>query len=248
MRTYKELITAVADKMFMTSEDLNTTEYNSKVPRLVNECLTIVANEFKPLVKQINLTYKGEYNPVVAPILVPMDGDYYKVTYNSVEPDANVGVVLYKGDRILWRNEDWQVHRQGYIVIDMPEDFLEFADFNPTVRNRYGKIIPGDFVYLQNAIQLSCIDDYTYQIQYHAVYPLITDAEADSGDSVDLVCLGIPISVLNVIPTYVASELMLEDDPQRSVMLRNQFEVMAQRLEQREIYKTEHIEVRGGWL
>ena len=62
MRTYADLVSAIAGKMFMSADDLNTTEYNSLVERLINECLTMIANDLKPKEKRLQVVYKGEYN------------------------------------------------------------------------------------------------------------------------------------------------------------------------------------------
>ena len=59
--------------------------------------------------------------------------------------------------------------------------------------------------------------------------------------------INIDVSVLNLLPTYIASQVLAQDDIQRSVILKNEFEVMLSRLYNENMYAVKHYESKGGW-
>lgn len=255
MRTYADLVSAIAGKMFMSADDLNTTEYNSLVERLINECLTMIANDLKPKEKRLQVVYKGEYNyPSDIDLSTAKVGDYYKVKSAGDEPHPVIGEIIEKSD-IIWLMKtgeemvdgvltdvgEWVIERGANTLhIVMPEDFLSFSDYKPIFQypdGRYGQ----ELIFVsENTAKVPGLQTCT--VFYNGLYPHV-----ESGDD-DLVKRGIPVSVMNVIPTYVASELLMEDDIQKATMYRNQFEILAARLETSEDFRVEEIRVKGGWL
>ena len=116
-------------------------------------------------------------------------------------------------------------------IIRMPDNFLSFSEFT-----YYDDIsfISDDEIRIDR--------DGTHHITYNATYEQITKEIIDN-DSV----LNIPQSVLITIPTYVASQLLSQDDIQRSTILRNEFELMLSRLDTTIIYEEQHYHSIGEW-
>lgn len=122
-------------------------------------------------------------------------------------------------------------------VVTMPEDFLSFADMIGYLNSESDPTV----VYITDKqIMLPEIGDY--KILYNALWHEITQ-----DDIVDDLILDIDSSVLNCLPTYVASQLLAQDDVQRSTILKNEFELMLARLDTNIMYETNHYKSNGGW-
>lgn len=119
--------------------------------------------------------------------------------------------------------------------------------------------MPSDFISYDNEIEYDGDeDDYGirymgrnklmidsegfYRVSYNALYPEITLSDI-TNDTV----LDIDNSVLYCIPSYVASQLLLQNDPQRSIMLRNEFELFVSRLDNNVLYDIQNFRSKGGW-
>lgn len=118
-----------------------------------------------------------------------------------------------------------------YDVINMPDDFLSF----------YVNGAPNP--------ELSYITDKTvtgkagdYKIYYNALWKEIT-----KDDIINDTTLPIDVSVLNCLPTYMASQLLSQDDIQRSAILKNEFELLLARLDTEIMYESNHFKSEGGW-
>ena len=122
--------------------------------------------------------------------------------------------------------------------VEMPDDFLSFAD----TRNYLdGKPDP-ELVYINDrSVQLPEVG--TYRIAYNAEYEGITKDKIEN-DSV----LNIPTSILNCLPSYIAAQILSQDDIQRSTILMNQFELMISRLDTTVYYEEKHFTSPGGWF
>lgn len=121
----------------------------------------------------------------------------------------------------------------------MPEDFLSFADMVNYVNGEPDPTI----VYLgdKNVI-LPKIG--RYKIFYNALWEPITEDYMNDQEQLDL---PIDQSVLNCIPSYVAAQIMAEDDVQRSTILKNEYELMLSRLDTNIMYQENHFKSSGGW-
>lgn len=122
-------------------------------------------------------------------------------------------------------------------LIEMPEDFLSFADMvyyldgveNPEL------IYVGD-----REVMLPKSGKYT--IYYNALWHNISKEDISND-----VVLTIDASVLNCLPTYIASQLLSQDDIQRATVLKNEFETMLARLDTNIMYQQNHFKSIGGW-
>ena len=122
-------------------------------------------------------------------------------------------------------------------VITMPDDFLSFADMT----NYHNNKPYDDIVYLSDRdFVVGELGDYV--IYYNALWEDITQEVIDE-DSV----LTTHTSVLNCLPTYIASQCLAQDDIQRSTSLKNDFELMLSRLDTNIMYQEQHYKSTGGW-
>lgn len=120
---------------------------------------------------------------------------------------------------------------------NMPSDFLSFDneieyegdEYNPQIkyvgRNKLRPIHVG-----------------VYHIYYNALYPEITKTHITADNVLD-----IDASVLYCLPSYVGSQLLAQNDPQRSAILRNEFELMLSRLDNNVLYDNQSFKSEGGW-
>lgn len=122
-------------------------------------------------------------------------------------------------------------------IITMPDDFLSYADMT----NYHNNTPWNDIVYLSDRdFVVGELGDYV--IYYNALWEDIT--EQDIKEDTELTT---HISVLNCLPTYIASQCLAQDDVQRSASLRNEFESMLSRLDTNIMYQEQHYQSKGGW-
>lgn len=119
----------------------------------------------------------------------------------------------------------------------MPEDFLSFADMVNYVDGEPDPTI----VYLGDK-NVMLPRKGRYKIFYNALWQSID--EESMAEDYDL---PVDQSVLNCIPTYVAAQILAEDDVQRSTILKNEYELMLSRLDTNIMYQENHFKSTGGW-
>lgn len=122
-------------------------------------------------------------------------------------------------------------------TITMPEDFLSFADMIV-----YHNNMPYDEVVYLSDRDFVVGETGRYFIYYNATWDNITEEDVQT-DKV----LTTDISVLNCLPTYIASQCLSQDDVQRSAILKNEFELMLSRLDTNIMYQNNHFRSSGGW-
>ena len=118
----------------------------------------------------------------------------------------------------------------------MPEDFLSFADM---INYHNGEPDP-TIVYVGDK-HIILPKKGRYRIFYNALWEPITEENMNDED------LAIDQSVLNCIPTYVAAQILAEDDVQRSTILKNEYELMLSRLDTNIMYQQNSFKSTGGW-
>ena len=122
-------------------------------------------------------------------------------------------------------------------IITMPDDFLSYADMT----NYHNNTPWNDIVYLSDRdFVVGELGDYV--IYYNALWDDITEQNIKEDTE-----LTTHISVLNCLPTYIASQCLAQDDVQRSASLRNEFESMLSRLDTNIMYQEQHYQSKGGW-
>jgi hypothetical protein len=118
----------------------------------------------------------------------------------------------------------------------MPDDFLSFADMINYLDGRPDPTV----IYLGDK-HIMLPEKGRYQIFYNALWKPISEENMDDSD------LPIDQSVLNCIPSYVASQILAEDDIQRSTILKNEYELMLSRLDTNIMYQQNSYKSTGGW-
>lgn len=122
-------------------------------------------------------------------------------------------------------------------IVTMPEDFLSFAD----LINYHNNKPWNDIVYLSDTdFVVGELGDYV--VYYNATWDNITEDDITNDTE-----LTTHVSVINCLPTYIASQLLSQDDVQRSAILKNEFELMLSRLDTNVLYQGNHYQSSGGW-
>lgn len=263
MKKWSEIQQATLNKMFMVLTDINedVNDYLSKMIGFANEALIFIANDICPNVREITLEYAGDLNYDMSLHNIVLEKYKY---YRAKEAGVFDGIEVAAGDYVYSNGTDWVISRKN-LVFKMPEDFISFADISPTFNpNEYTR---DKTLKMQKNAQLlhvgrdSVVLPYlgTYKLYYYALYSEIpldlatTDADRDLtkdhfDESGNLIMTGISQSVLNTLPSYIASQLQAQDDPQRSTILRNEFELMSSRLESNNLYNIEGFISEGDWV
>ena len=121
----------------------------------------------------------------------------------------------------------------------MPDDFLSFADMVNYLDNVADPII----VHITDKT-IMLPKKGSYKIFYNALWEPITEDYMNDQEQPDL---PIDQSVLNCIPSYVAAQILAEDDVQRSTILKNEYELMLSRLDTNIMYQSNSFKSTGGW-
>lgn len=128
------------------------------------------------------------------------------------------------------------VEKEDSVVI-MPDDFLSFYD---VVNYVNGEKNPKITYLTDRTIKLK--DKGNYTIFYNALWKDIDKNDIDKDNELD-----IDYSVLNCLPSYIASQVLAQDDIQRATILKNEFELLLSRLDTNVLYEQNHYVSEGGW-
>lgn len=122
----------------------------------------------------------------------------------------------------------------------LPDDFLSFTD----IVNYVDGIADPEIIYLDDK-RVILPKKGNYKIFYNSLWHYITEEDVNSKNANST--LNIDSSVLNCLPTYIASQCLAQDDIQRSAILKNDFELMLSRLDTNMLYQQNSYKSTGGW-
>jgi hypothetical protein len=249
MKKWSEIRQGIITKLFMDEKEVNSENenYASKFAYFANECLVNIANGVKPKIATFKpvLYEKSTYgvNFRLENGKFSTENAFGDVT--DLVPDTRMLYIDLMSDKkyIIKDEELLDVTDKDYYVVNtrirLPEDFLSFAD---TVNYVNGVADPA-IVYLNDKTIMLNVPG-VYQIFYNALWEPITEDYMNDQEQPDL---PIDQSVLNCIPTYVAAQILAEDDVQRSTILKNEYELMLSRLDTNIMYQENHYKSTGGW-
>ena len=245
MNKWSEIKQATLHKLFLSEAEARQQEYLEKFEYLANECLDFIANGVKPKIKYYTVLSTDKY--LALPKNIAYDSDNHKITFTD---DNGNSVSLEPSDVIYYDKEADKKYRliDNKLIetkdamlnepVEMPDDFLSFAE----ARNYLDDKPDPELIYINDrSIQLPEVG--TYRIAYNSAYEPITQDKIQQ-DSV----LNIPPSILNCLPTYIAAQILSQDDIQRSTILMNQFELMISRLDTTVYYEEKQFTSPGGWF
>ena len=248
MKKWGEIKQATADKMGFVIDELDIATVR-KFSTWANEALDIIANGVKPKLTSVVITVKEnilkgsgfkEAVSVGAPAI-----SYYDDKGKSSLVFANENTVYFEDEFTQYAySEKKGLHRiVGNVpnnIIRMPENFLSFADMLIYHDNE----VYNDVVYAGND-SLIFGETGEYLIYYNALWDHIPVFTREEGAN-DYV-INADLSVIRCLPTYIASQALAQDDTQRSVILKNDFELMLSRLDTNIMYQSNSFKSSGGW-
>lgn len=221
MRYWSEIVKATLYKMGINEGDDDSDEFKDRMPILANECLSMIANDLKPCIKKLRI-------------------EAIKNNTNVIMPDdflafSGIPIMLLTKDEIIYHPE---VYYNDWNDITL----LEMGTYTISYYARYGEI--SDNINQGDSTVYKSFDltkNYTRE-EYDKLFGLDTEGDPD-----EVVFNGIYSSVLDCLPTYIAAQLLAQDDLQKSSILKNEFEVLCQRLENNIMYQNESFKSPGGW-
>lgn len=249
MKKWSEIRQGIINKLFMDEDEVNSENenYAAKFAYFANECLDNIANGVKPKIA----TFKPVlYEKSIVGVNFELKDGIFSTENafgdkRTLEPDLHTLYIDLGTDKkyIIHKGELKDVTDEHYYVVNtrirMPEDFLSFSDL---VNYHDGEQDP-TIVYIDDKT-ISLNESGIYHIYYNALWEHITEDYMDDQEQPDL---PIDQSVLSCIPTYVAAQILAEDDVQRSTILKNEYELMLSRLDTNVMYESNHYKSTGGW-
>lgn len=128
-------------------------------------------------------------------------------------------------------------------VVEMPDDFLSFADITGFVDEKPET----DVIYVSDRL-VAFPTKGKHKVFYNATWYYITEDDTKiTAVTTEEKELPIDVSVINCLPTYIASQILAQDDIQRSTVLKNEFELMLAGLDTNIMYGENHYRSIGGW-
>jgi len=124
------------------------------------------------------------------------------------------------------------------VIVTMDDDFLSFSDLPVYLDGEK----TGEYKYYGYG-KIKIYAEGTYTLYYNALWDNITEDDINNNND-----LNIDTSVLMCLPSYIASQLLSQDDLQRSAILRNEFEMMLERLDLNETTDYRSFIDDGGWV
>ena len=219
MKYWSDIVKATLYKMGIAEDDDDATEFTDKMPIVANECLSMMANDLRPCLKKITIVNTER-------AIVTMPEDFLGF--------SGVPIILRTDKQIIYHPD---IEYNDWNVITLPD----VGVYTISYFARYGEI--PSYIKQGDTGPFKTFDltkSYTEK-EYNEIFGL-TPSESD-----EIVFNGIYSSVLDCLPTYMASQLIAQDDVQKSTILRNEFEVLAQRLETNIMYQNESFRSEGGW-
>ena len=247
----EELVNAIKLKMDIDPAD-NDDYYKNFYNTLINECLSNIVNTVLPYQRKIEVFYGGKLlKNDISGLKSPY---YYKLGVDVLDDEGNIlykknGWLYYKkiesedsyGNTTITYELSYQPYNNFGFMIDIPDDLLSFSDESLVMFvDENGKIeLNADILYV-NSKTLALPKDGNYTIWYNSEYPEVTDDN-------DMNLNFIPKNVLKIIPTYVASQLLLSEDPVKATYLKNDYETMLSRLDDNKPLASYEIKNSNGW-
>ena len=222
--TKQELITNIKLKMDNDALDNIDDYYTFYYTSLIDECLSLVANTVIPYQGCFVKNWGGYVSDLE---FTKDDNPNNKEMYFTAETELVLGPnkIAKRKDWIEFKDGEWVVQKRnnyGYIT-KLPNDFLSFSDESAVeFRNDQGDLFLNVDILYVNTREIALSKEGNYKIYYNAEYPSVADTDDLSY---------IPLNVLKIIPTYVAGQLLMNDDPAKAVQLKNEFEIKLSRLD-----------------
>lgn len=243
MKKWSEIKQATLNKLFLDEQEAQQQNYLNKFQYLANECLNIISNGVKPKIVPftVRITDLSLYkNKIEGENFSYSNG---KITYdyegnsNEIEPNENSIYYVSEGEQYIYSDNKLVRVQKEKGIITMPDNFISFADM---IGYLDGKPDP-TVVYLDDK-NIMLLEQGNYVLYYNACWDDIS-VEDVTNDNV----LSIDASVLNCLPTYIASQCLSQDDITRAAILKNEFELMLARLDTNILYESNHYKSEGGW-
>ena len=246
MNKWSEIKQATLNKLFLEESEAMQQGYLEKFQYLANECLNSIANIVKPRISVLSVanidTSSFSKNKVYGDSF-RYDYELGFIIYNQngvlVEriPEENTIYYVKDGEQYIFSNDNLLRIATSEGTVVMPDDFLSFADIIGYLNNEPDPSV----VYLTDK-KILLPKKGSYKIIYNALWNDITkdDVEQDN-------ILEIDKSVLNCLPTYIASQLLSQDDVVRSATLKNEYEMLIAGLDTNIMYESNHYKSTGGW-
>lgn len=245
MKKWSEIKQATLNKLFLDEQEAQQQGYLNKFQYLANECLNIISNGVKPRIVTFRAMVMdlSSYTKQVVGNNFTYDIDLNYIVYDQngvsaeIVPDEETIYYVNRGEQYIFSgNNLLRVQPQGGYVI-MPDNFLSFADMIGYLNGEPDPTI----VYLDDR-RVTLPDDGRYVLYYNATWDDITTNDIVTDD-----VLQIDSSILNCLPTYIASQCLSQDDITRAAILKNEFELMLARLDVNIMYESNHYKSEGGW-
>lgn len=240
--TKQDLIKKIQIKMDIdpTTTAIENDYYKNYYDSLIDEGLSVIANTVIPNQKIMKFRWLGYIDNPEGFTKNPEEGDYYTV---GADFWLNDDEFCRRKDWLKWDGETWQKQARNHygFLATIPDGFLSFSDEAPIkYYNQYDELeLNVDVLYVDSkTVALS--KDGTYEIQYNAEYDSIEDVKDEIKN--------IPRQVLDIIPSYVAGQLLMGEDPIKATQLKNEFETMMARLDINKPLVSYSINNSDGWV
>lgn len=210
-----------------------------KFPYLANEVITQVCSAVKP--KRTFAEFKVERK---ADLLYQLCRKYYQRPVEQVD----LSFLSVTDDELLDQTQmEFKYEYESYVFVgspvSMPADFISFgSDVSDVILSNGRRRETSDEDYVVHGYgQVVFLAPGTFYISYNARWFTFLNTTDDN------VVLPIPMDILDCLPSYIASQCLKIDDEQKSIIYRNEFELMLSRIDASSHSQNRTIKISGGW-
>lgn len=246
MNKWSEIKQATLDKMFISVEDATAEDYLKYMGTLANEALSFISNDKKALIRNVEVDYKPIIKGLIpqavkfkmlSHFLTYSDYDITRTYNNEFEQKPEV---IFSGDKRLTLIDYglYNIYFNAF-YFDIPKVLME-KDYD--LSRSYTQ---ADLDILEAGGTLDDEED-----SESITLTLNEDGTLTRGDTVreeEIIFYGIDQSVIACLPNYIASQILILSEPQRATLLRNEFEIMLERLETDTPINSVSSKSIGGW-
>lgn len=191
---YSDLLETILAKLNLTQAEAQYDNVLTKIPHLCNECLGDVANRGKPLYKLLIIDITKE---TVSP-----------TTLLPNETVSSERFITFDSDFLALTNEFIQ-----RVPITVTNGVItETTEYERVDGNKFRRLSSRQLLFPNEY-------EYRYLVPIICRYPRLATSDIAADDELD-----IELSILELIPNYVVSELLRVDDVGLSTSYRNSYE------------------------
>lgn len=239
--TYEDIKQRVFDILGYDADECNRLGYTQKIYRILNECLFRIANSIWPYLREYKFKLSGDKLP--ARVTMPPDFLSFADEQDAYLNGKNFILTNFIGeDGIILDGTETKDFGKVYqsnsceLHVDCENNILREFEYTIFYNAHYPRIIDGGINYEQIIFGKIKVNEEPWSVQKSPVKGSTTTEP-----------FKVPAQIANMIPHYIAGQLLAADDKTRSVTELNEFETMLAQIDLGRHERQRDYKSSRGW-